>query len=426
MDPFGASAAIFVGTYALIASEKVHRTVAALLGAVAILLIRLLPQEDAFHAVDFNVIFLLMSMMMVVGVLKKTGVFEWLAVKTAKLGRGHPALILALMCGMTGVMSAFLDNVTTVVLTVPMTLFIVRLLKVDPIPFLIGQVLASNIGGTATLIGDPPNIMVGSRAGMDFMQFTSHVAPIAVVLLALYCGGMALFFQPRMKATADLRAALMLESEEGLIKDPRLLRIGLAVLAIIIVGFMFHGALGYEAATVALAGALLLIVLARQEIQQILVEEVEWTSLLFFVGLFIVVEGLVIGGVIARLADAALTLTGGNLTATTLLILWMSGVLSAIVDNIPYTATMLPLVEHLSQSMPAVPLWIALALGADLGGNATIIGASANVVVAGMAERQGYPISFWRFMKWGVPVTLVNLVACTGYLWIRYLVGTGS
>lgn len=425
MDPFVTSAAIFLVTYALIASEKVHRTVAALLGAVAVLLVHLLSQEEAFRAVDFNVIFLLMSMMIMVGILKKTGVFQWLALKAAKVGRGYPALILALMCLLTGVLSAFLDNVTTVVLTVPMTLFVVRLIEADPIPFLVGQVLASNIGGAGTLIGDPPNIMVGSRAGMDFLAFSSHVAPIAVVLLGIYCGGMALFWWPKMRATAELRAALMQQSEEGLITDPRLLRIGLGVLTLTVAGFLFHGPLGYEAATVALGGAVLLLLLSRQAIHEVLVEEVEWTSLLFFVGLFIVVEGLVRGGVIAWMAEGALALTGGSLTATSILILWMSGVLSGVVDNIPYTATMLPLVEHLGQSMPILPLWIALVLGADLGGNASIIGASANVVVAGMAERQGYPIGFWRFLKFGVPWTVINLALSTGYLLIRYLPGAG-
>lgn len=423
MDPFVTSAAIFVGTYVLIASERVHRTLAALLGAVAILLVHLLSQEEAFHAVDFNVIFLLMSMMIVVGILKKTGVFQWLALKAAKVGRGHPAIILALMCLLTGVISAFLDNVTTVVLTVPMTLFIVRLLEVDPIPFLVGQVLASNIGGTGTLIGDPPNIMIGSRAGMDFLVFTTHAAPIAVALLAFYCLVMALFWWPKMQATAELRAALMAQSEEGLITNPRLLRIGIVVLALTVVGFLLHGPLGYEAATIAMASAVLFLLLSREEIHQVLLEEVEWTSLLFFVGLFIVVEGLVRGGVIAALAQGALALTGGSLTFTTILILWMSGVLSGIVDNIPYTATMLPLVEQLGLSMPILPLWVALFLGADLGGNATIIGASANVVVAGMAERQGYRISFWRFMKYGVPWTVINLIFCTGYLLVRYLPG---
>lgn len=421
MNAFVVSSAIFVGTYILIASERVHRTLAALLGAALILLVRLLPQEQAFEAVDFNVIFLLMSMMIVVGVLKSTGVFQWLALRAAKVGRGDPAAILALMCALTGVLSAFLDNVTTVVLTVPMTFFIARLLAVDPIPFLVGQVLASNIGGTGTLIGDPPNIMVGSRAGMDFLSFSGHVAPIAVVLLIMYCLGMAAFFRSRLKTSQALRDAIMHEPEEGLISDPKLLRKGLGVLALIIVGFLLHGPLHLEVATVALSGAVLLMIVAGQDIHRILVEEVEWTSLLFFVGLFIVVEGLVSGGVIARLAEGALALTGGDLTSTTLLILWMSGILSAVVDNIPYTATMLPLVEQLGQVMPVVPLWIALALGADLGGNATIIGASANVVVAGLAERQGYPITFWRFMKWGVPVTVVNLVLCTGYLWVRYL-----
>jgi Na+/H+ antiporter NhaD/arsenite permease-like protein len=310
--------------------------------------------------------------------------------------------------------------VTTVVLTVPMTLFVTRRLEVDPIPYLVGQVIASNIGGTATLIGDPPNIMVGSRARLDFIEFGFHLAPLAFPLLILYSVGMGLFFRNRLQASPDLREALLRTDERELITDPRLLRIGMGVLALTILGFVLHGPLGYEAATIAMAGATVFLVVAKQEVQEAL-QEVEWTSLMFFVGLFILVESVVKAGLINLLVQGALALTGGDLTTTTLLVLWMSGFLSGIVDNIPYTATMLPLVEQLGLVMPATPLWVALTLGADLGGNLTLIGASANVVVAGIAERQGYPISFVRFLKYGVAATVANLALCSLYLWVRYL-----
>lgn len=420
LDPAVLSSAIFGVTYLLIATERLHRTLAALLGGVAVILLHVISQEEAFHAIDFNVIFLLMGMMIIVGVLKQTGVFQWLAIRTAKVGRGHPAAILGLLCLLTGVLSAFLDNVTTVVLTVPMTLFVTRLLAVDPIPFLIGQVLASNIGGMATLVGDPPNILIGSRADLDFVEFAVHLAPIAALLLVLFCLGISLVFRPMLRSSAALREALMHEDDSQLISDPRLLKIGLIVLGLTVLGFLLQGALGYEASTVALAGAVTLVVLARQEVHEVL-QEVEWASLLFFVGLFMLVESVVKTGVIDRLAQAALALTGGDLTATALLLLWMSAILSGIVDNIPYTATMLPLVEQLGNAMPVLPLWIALTLGADLGGNFTIIGASANVIVAGVAEREGHPIAFGRFLRYGVVATLFTMTAATGYLWLRYL-----
>jgi len=322
VSPLLLSTVIFIATYVLIASERLHRTLAAMLGAVTVLLFHLLSQEEAFHAVDFNVIFLLAGMMIIAGVLRKTGVFQWLALRAAKLARGNPALILVLLCLVTAILSAFLDNVTTVVLIVPLTIFLAGLLQLNPVPFLIAQVLASNIGGSATLIGDPPNIMIGSRAGLDFVDFLVHIAPISLIILALFCLGAWFFYRRRLQVNPALREALLQVDERELITEPRLLGIGLFVLGLTILGFLLHGALGYEAATIALAGATLLIILARQEVKEVL-REVEWASLFFFVGLFIVVEGVVKAGLIERLAQGALRLTGGDLTATSLLILWM-------------------------------------------------------------------------------------------------------
>ena len=420
MSPLFLSTVIFIATYVLIASERLHRTLAAMLGAVTVLLFHLLSQEEAFHAVDFNVIFLLAGMMIIAGVLRKTGVFQWTALRAAKLARGNPALILVLLSLVTAVLSAFLDNVTTVVLTVPLTVFIAGLLQLNPVPFLIAQVLASNIGGSATLIGDPPNIMIGSRAGLGFVDFLVHVAPVSVVLLALFCFAAWIFYRGRLHVEPALRDALLEVQERELITEPRLLGIGLFVLGLTILGFLFHSALGYEAATVALAGATALVVLAREDVSEVL-REIEWASLFFFVGLFIVVEGVVKAGLIERMAEAAIYLTGGDLSATALLLLWMSAVASGVIDNIPYTATMLPLVEQLGRTMPDLPLWVALALGADLGGNLTVIGASANVIVAGMAEEHGHPIRFSEFLKYGAFVTFASMVICTLYLWLRYL-----
>jgi Na+/H+ antiporter NhaD/arsenite permease-like protein len=420
VSPLLLSTLIFVGTYVLIASERLHRTLAALLGAVILLLLHLLSQEEAFLAVDFNVIFLLAGMMIIAGVLQKTGVFQWTALRAAKVARGHPAVLLVLLSLVTAVLSAFLDNVTTVVLTVPLTIFITGVLRLNPVPYLIAQVLASNIGGAATLIGDPPNIMVGSRAGLDFVDFLVHVAPIAIIILIFFCFGLGIFFWRRLHVEPALREALLRIEERELITDHRLLRVALFVLGLTILGFLLHGALHYEAATVALAGAVLLVILARQQVHEVL-KEVEWASLFFFIGLFIVVEGVVKAGLIELLADRILAFTGGDLRGTTLLLLWMSAIASGIVDNIPYTATMLPLVEQLGETIPEFPLWLALILGADMGGNLTLIAASANVIVAGLAEENGYPIRFWEFLKYGVVVTFASVFLCTIYLWVRYL-----
>jgi Na+/H+ antiporter NhaD/arsenite permease-like protein len=419
------SAAVFLAIYALIVTDKVHRTVAALMGAVIVMALGLVTQHEAFSSevVDFNVIFLLAGMMVIASILGRMGIFQWLAVEAVRRASGRPYRLLVLISIITAIASALLDNVTTVVLMTPVTFFIAQRLGMSPVPFLISEILASNIGGTATLIGDPPNIIVGSRLGKDFNDFLVHAAPAAMVALAAY-----LIFA-RWLFRADLAGATnalepedidRLVREERRIEDPRLMRLGLGVLGLTIVGFLFARQLGLEGATIALAGAVVLMILAKEDVHEVL-KTVEWSTLLFFIGLFIVVGAVVKSGLISGLAGQALSVTGGRPEVAALLILWMSAVLSAIVDNIPYTITMVPLVSELGQSMDIEPLIWALVLGADLGGNATIVGASANVVVSSMSEAQGHPITFVRYLRYGVPATLLTMLVATADIVIRYI-----
>jgi len=411
---------IFLITYGVIVTERVHRTIAALLGGMAMILLGVIPQEQAFNAVDWNVIFLLAGMMAIANVLSETGLFQWVAVKAVKLGKGDPLRILIILSLVTAVASALLDNVTIIVLIAPVTLFIAANLQVSPIPFLIAEILASNIGGAATLIGDPPNIIIGSAAGIDFLTFASNLAPISLVILIAFIGMSPWLFRKDFrndtKAPGDLAA---LESAD-LITDGPMLRKSLIVMAAVALGFVLHGALHLEPATIALAGATVLMLWGRSDPHHVL-REIEWTTLFFFVGLFITVEAIVHVGIIESVAQAALRLTGGDLTLTSMLLIWMSAIVSGIVDNIPYTATMVPVVQSLGQAMPIEPLWWSLALGACLGGNLTLVGASANVVAVSIAERSGHPISFVHFMRYGVITTFMSLILASVYVWVRYL-----
>jgi len=414
------AAGIFLITYSLIVTERVNRTIAALLGGVTMILLGVITQEQAFEAVDWNVIFLLAGMMAIANVLRETGLFQWIAVQAVRLGRGDPFLILIILSLVTAFTSGLLDNVTVVVLIVPVTLFVAASLKVSPMPFLVAQILASNIGGAATLIGDPPNILIGSAAGIDFLTFTLNMTPIIVVNLIVFVGLAFVMFRKDLQVRhGDSLDVDALETAE-LITDPKLLRKALIVMGGVILGLLVHGALHLEPATIALAGATVLMLWARSDPHDVL-RDIEWTTLFFFIGLFITVEAVVEVGIIDRLAQGALNLTGGNLALTSMLLIWLSAVASGIVDNIPYTATMIPLVQSLGQSMPVEPLWWSLALGADLGGNATLVGASANIVVANIAIRSGYPISFRTFLPYGVITTLVSLILASFYVWIRYL-----
>jgi len=412
--------AIFAITFLLIARERVHKTIAALAGGVAMILLGVVTQKQAFEHVDFNVIFLLAGMMILAGILRKTGVFGWTAIRAARLAGGEPYRLLVILCVITAVASALLDNVTTVLLVGPVTLFITARMGLSPMPYIISEILASNIGGMATLIGDPPNILIASAAHIDFLDFLLNMGPLAVVVLILFLIAARWMFRTHLVADPEMRAALMAVDEREMIMDPVLLRRSLIVLGLTIVGFFIHGPLGWEPATIALAGAVAAMIVAHDDPREIL-REVEWTTLFFFIGLFMLVAGVIEIGVMDALGRWLTAITGGGLAAGSMLILWLSGGLSGIIDNIPYTATMLPVLEQLSVPHSSHALWWSLAAGADLGGNATIIGASANVILASLAERDGHPISFWTFARYAVPVTIGSLLVSSLYIWLRYL-----
>jgi Na+/H+ antiporter NhaD/arsenite permease-like protein len=413
--------ALFVATYGAIASDRVDRTVAALLGAVAVIMLGIIDQESGFRAVDWNVIFLLAGMMIIAGVLRRTGVFGWLAVRTVKVARGDPLRILLLLAAITAVLSAFLDNVTTIVLIAPVTLYIASTLRLSPIPFLVAEILASNIGGAATLIGDPPNILIGSAAGLDFVDFVVNLGPVTLIVFAVFAVFAALFFRRQVVVAPETREVALALDEAEFISDDRLLRVSLLVLALTIAGFLFAAEVDQRPATIALLGATALLLVARVDPAE-LFREIDWSTLLFFVGLFVVVEGLVATGVVTALGRWLADATGGDLVVATMGLLWVSALASALVDNIPYTATMIPVVHELGASGLAIePLWWALALGACLGGNATIVGASANVVGANAAANAGHPIAFGRFLRVGGLVALMSIAISSIYLWLRYL-----
>jgi len=425
LNDLAVASLIFSLTYLFIISERVHKTAAALLGGVAVIAFRVLDQEEAFAAIDLNVIFLLVGMMVIANTLGKTGAFQWLAIRAAKAARGNPLHIMMLLAVITALGSAFLDNVTTVVLMVPLGLFVAGILGVSPIPFLLSTILASNIGGTATLIGDPPNILIGSAAGLDFVDFIVHLTPIILIVLAVFFAVVFLVFRRRMLPVAEYQRRVMGLDESEVVGDRRLLYLSLGVLALVILGFLLHAALELEPATVALGGAMALIVVGGIHPREAL-SEVEWATIFFFVGLFIVVGGVEKAGLLENIGQGMGDAAGGHLWAGTMLVLWPGALLSGIVDNIPFTAAMLPVVEELGNELGVQhsadnPLWWALALGAGLGGNLTLVAASANVYVAGVAERAGYRISFLEFLKWGGLVTVASLVLASVYLWLRYL-----
>jgi Na+/H+ antiporter NhaD/arsenite permease-like protein len=427
-----AAVAVFAVAYILIATEKVPRVAAALGGAAAMVLIGATNGEHAFFdtetGVDWNVVFLLLGMMIIVGVLRHTGLFEYLAVWSAKRAKGRPFAVMTLLVLLTAVASAALDNVTTVLLVAPVTLLVCERLAVPPIPFLLAEAMASNVGGTATLIGDPPNIIIASRANLSFTDFLVNLAPIVVVLLAIFVGLSWFMFGRSMRYDAERARRVMALEEKEAISDPRLLRRSLVVLAAVLVGFTLHSSLHIEPSVVALLGAGGAVLVSRLSADSYL-EDVEWETLVFFMGLFIMVGALVNLGVIGQLASAATDAVGDRYLLASTSLLFGSAVVSGIVDNIPYVATMAPLVGDLvaasDGSTQAHSLWWALALGADLGGNATAVGASANVVITGIAARNGYPISFWQFTKYGAIVTAITVAAAWPYVWLRYFVLAG-
>jgi anion transporter len=416
--------AVFVGVYVLIATERVHRVVAALAGAGTMLLLQVVDAEDAFHSIetgiDWEVIFLLLGMMLVVSVLRRTGLFEYLAIWSAKRAQGRPYRILVILCAVTAAASALLDNVTTVLLVAPVTVLIAERLGTSPAPYLIAQVLASNIGGTGTLVGDPPNIIIGSRAGLSYVDFLVNLGPVVLVILVLFLFLARLLFRSDLTAHPDRVSEVMELDEREAIEDPGLLIRSALVLGAVTVGFLLHSVLHYDPSVIALLGAGVLLAISGLDLGD-LVRDVEWGTLVFFAGLFIMVGALVEVGVIEDIARAAADAVDGRPLLAAMAILVVSAVLSGVVDNIPYVAAVVPVVAGLSASLGTGDvLWWALALGAGLGGNATAVGASANVVVLGIADKAGHPIRFMDFLKHGALVTAVSVAVSAVYLWGRY------
>ena len=419
--------AVFVAAYVLIATERIHRVAAALGGAAAMVVLGVVDAHVAFFSertgVDWNVIFLLLGMMIIVSVLKQTGVFDYLAIWAAKRARGRPFAVMVMLVVITAVASALLDNVTTVLLIAPVTLLVCDRLNVPPVPFLIAEALSSNIGGAATLIGDPPNIIIASRSGLSFNDFLVNMGPIVVLLMVVFVGLCRVLFRSAFRYDEERAEAVMALDEREVIRDPGLLLRSGVVLVAVMAGFVAHSALHVEPSLIALLGAGALVAVSRLDPPEFL-EEVEWPTLVFFVGLFIMVGALVEVGVIGRLGESVTAAVGDQYFLAASVLLWGSALLSGIVDNIPYVATMTPLVQGLVDSGNGSPqanaLWWALALGADLGGNATAVGASANVVILGIAARNGHPISFWQFTKYGLVVAVITIAIAWPYLWLRY------
>lgn len=423
--------AIFVASYIAIATEKIDRTVVALVGAALMLIVGSIDQADAFLHIDLNVIFLLAGMMIIVNIIKRSGLFEWLAISSAKLSKGRPLLLLIVLSLLTAVISAFLDNVTTVLLIAPITLLIAGTLRVDPLPFLISEALASNIGGTATLIGDPPNIIIGSAAKLGFNDFIIHLTPIVMLVLVVFLLSSTFLFGKELRSRTPNVAALNGLNASKAIRDKYLVWKSLAILGIVIVMFVFHEALHLMPATIALGGAGLLLLASQlpprekktDPIETILAE-IDWHTLFFFIGMFIMISGLESTGVIKELLRIIIAANMGRIFLLSMIILWGSALLTFVTSSVPFVIAMLPVIRGLASQgvQPIEPLWWALALGACLGGNGTLIGAAANMVIAGISNKSGHKISFWAFAKKGMPTTIISLILSSIYIWLRYFV----
>ena len=417
---------VFILMYVVIVSEKIHRTVAAVLGALVMLYMGVMSMDTALHHVDFNTLGLLVGMMVLVGVTSHTGLFDYVAIRAAQAAKAEPRRILNYLAIITAVFSGFLDNVTTVLLMVPVTFSITNKLHISPAPFLLTQIIASNIGGTATLIGDPPNIMIGSAVPeLDFMSFITNLAPIAFICLVVVLGIVEVLYRKQLHTKPELQQEVMALDAAKSLKDRRLLAKSLFVLGLTILGFFMHSMLHLESSLIALGGGFLLLLLAggSHHLVETTMKSVEWATIFFFIGLFIAVGGLVETGVIHDLAVEAVSLTGGDVTTTSIMILWLSAIVSSVLDNIPFVATMIPLVQSMGQMgvTNLEPVWWSLALGACLGGNGTLVGASANLIVAGLAAERGVKITFLRFLRVGFPIMLLTIVLSTIYVYLRYL-----
>lgn len=425
------SAGLLLVAYIFIALEKIPKVTIALLGAAITIVLGLVSQTKAvdgiinphyfINFVDFNVIFLLVSMMIIVSITTRSGVFNWMANELLKIAKGHPIKILFALGIFTAVVSAFLDNVTTVILIMPITFAIAKKLDIDPIPYLLTEVFASNIGGTATLIGDPPNIIIGSAGGLSFMNFVKELSPVIALILIFVVSLLAFLFRKKLIAAEEKIKEVANIDNSKTITDKNLMLRSTIVLALVILGFMLHDIIHIETCVVAMLGASILLIFEKPTD---ILKDVEWNTIFFFIGLFIIIGGLEASGGIRLMAEWILKITQGSQAATSMIILWASGIISGIIDNIPYTATMAPMIVEIEKTMGntyAYPLWWALSLGACLGGNMTIIGAAANVIVSENANKEGHPISFMRFMKYGVAIVGISLILSTIYLYFKFL-----
>ncbi|MFH1093442.1 MAG: ArsB/NhaD family transporter [Candidatus Omnitrophota bacterium] len=425
---------IFVAAYIAIATEKISKTVVAVLGASLMLILHLVSFEEAMHAVDLNVIFLLVGMMTCAHILSKTGFFEWVAISVAKIARGNPFMIMLLLLSVTAGISAFIDNVTTIILLVPLTILIAELLEINPVPFLILEALASNIGGTATLIGDPPNIIIGSQAKLSFNDFLMNLTPVVIIVFIAFILSVYVIFRGKFSVNRTVRERVINAIPHLAIIDKKNMIKSLFILALILAGFFLQGVLHVEPGVIALAGSMLMILFCKSDSDETLMK-VEWGVIFFFIGMFMMIAGLEANGVITKAGEMILSITSKNLFAVCLVVLFGSALFSAFLDNIPFVITMVPMIKNfithfagvmgvtdpaIIQTHIAQPLWWALALGACLGGNATIIGASANVIMVRISERNKYHISFGKFFSYGVPFTLQALIICGFYIWWRY------
>lgn len=413
---------VFIVTYILIMTEKFNRTAVAMVGAFLMVVLNIEGQEDALRYIDFNTIGLLIGMMIIVNIMKKSGIFQYVAIKAAKMSNGDPWKIVLYFCVITALSSAFLDNVTTVLLIVPVTLVITDTLELNPIPFLVPEILIANIGGTATLIGDPPNIMIGSATNLGFMDFIVALAPVVIVIFFVTMYAIKFGYRMQYKASEENKKKIAKMNEKLAIKDPILMKKSVIVLMFTILGFVLHQALGYESATIALFAGSVLLLISKVDVEDIFLE-IEWATIFFFISLFILVGALEEVGVMEYLAEKLLNFTGGNMMLTMIVVLWFSAIISSFLDNIPFVATMIPLIKNFGEMSGAdvTPLWWALALGACLGGNGTLIGASANVIVTGLLARHGQKLSFGYYFKIGFPLMIVSIMISTVYLIIFFV-----
>lgn len=439
---FWIATGIFIVSFGLIITERLDKTKVALAGGGLMMALNIVTQHEAFYdrkyAIDYNVIFLLFGMMVIVNILSKTGVFQFLAIKSAKLARGRPVWILVLFTGITTVFSSFLNNVTTVLILIPVSLLIADELQIDPFPFLLSEIMASSLGGTATLIGGPPNILIASKVQLTFMDFIYHLTPAVLFVFAFFLLTIKLLFGKKFRVKEEVRQKILAINEYEMIKSYSLLIKSLGVLGLVIPGFIFSSRIHLEPATIAILGAAILLIISKENLQNVL-RELEWSTLFYFIGLFIVVAGVVKVGLISMLSDYMISFTkpdAENMFATSMIILWFSALASTVMENTILIASVIPLVTDMAQTLlpsgmdlkliiqhsTLMPVWWSLALGTCLGGNATPIGASANIVTLGLAEKAGYPISFKKYLIYGIPLTIEMIMLSTVYIWLRYYV----